>query len=245
MRIASSLMETPAASVCPGCGSTAPAVEGPTHDYIGASPECWAGFAALFNAGTPPTEGARWWLLVGDAYAVQHPGVPERRSIQSVGIHLLVLHGVLLRGLPVDQAMEIRRRLLRSPQSRQRVVETLSWLDPPEHWPVRVDDVIGAADPRARGRVADEYVEGVWSEWHGRHGATLDRWDYALLGGGRSFRPLRRNPALPPRLLGRFPRQSTPDVVCAETSPRRVLGSGRGQAEPPAQGVASLGQEPP
>ena len=153
--------------------------DGPVHDYLGASPGCWASFGALFNAGVPPTTGARWWPLVGDAYAVQHPGVPERRSIQSVGVHLLVLHAVLGRDAPVDQALAIRRRALRS---GERIAETLSWLDPPSGWPLNVDDVVTAPDAVERGRVADAYVESVWSEWDRRHGDTIARWGEALLG---------------------------------------------------------------
>ena len=32
----------PSKSVCPGCGLELEVVDGPTHDYIGASPACWA-----------------------------------------------------------------------------------------------------------------------------------------------------------------------------------------------------------
>jgi hypothetical protein len=104
--------------------------------------------------------------------------VPERRSIQSVGIHLLVLHSVLARGVAVERAMTIRRQAL---ESRQRVAATLTWLDPPTGWPLRIDDVVAALDAEDRGRVADAYVEGVWSAWFKGHGDTLAAWHDALV----------------------------------------------------------------
>jgi hypothetical protein len=74
--------------------------------------------------------------------------------------------------------MTIRRRVL---QSRQRVEATLAWLDTPERWPVRIKDVVAGVDAEDRGRVADAYVEGVWSEGYERHGATLAEWHDALV----------------------------------------------------------------
>jgi uncharacterized protein DUF5946 len=54
------------------------------HPYIGAAAACWALFGELSaRRSEEPASIAR---LATDTYAVQHPGVPERRAIQSVGL---------------------------------------------------------------------------------------------------------------------------------------------------------------
>ena len=52
-------------------------------------------------------------VLLADAYAAQHPGVPGPQAIQSVAIHLLVLEGVFNRGVAPENAQWVRRRALR------------------------------------------------------------------------------------------------------------------------------------
>ena len=70
-------MSSPGPQPCPGCGLVAGPAEGPTHAYIGASPGCWARYGELLAAGVPPPAPGQ---LAVDAYAVQHPGVAERRA---------------------------------------------------------------------------------------------------------------------------------------------------------------------
>jgi hypothetical protein len=67
-----------ATTTCAGCGYGAAAVEGPARAYIGASPACWSVLSrALVEDLGSPTAGP----LLRDAYAVQHPGVPDRRAV--------------------------------------------------------------------------------------------------------------------------------------------------------------------
>ena len=78
---------------CPGCGALVPDVPGLPHPYIGASAGCWEIFGQILakeygDYGYPITTHQ----LTVDAYAVQHPGQPERRSIQSVNSHLISLY---------------------------------------------------------------------------------------------------------------------------------------------------------
>src|SRR5690606_37658695 len=106
-----------------------PAGDGPTHRYIGASPACWAIFSALLNAGEPPLAPGPMNGLIGDAYAAQHPGTPSPQAIQSVAVHLLVLYGVLERGVAPDQALWIRQRALRDQTQSRRA--RFTWMTPP------------------------------------------------------------------------------------------------------------------
>jgi Family of unknown function (DUF5946) len=92
---------------------------------------------------------------------VQHPGVPERRAIQSVGVHLVALCLVLERGLPpADLSTALQRVLARPPAWR--------WLEPPvPNGTLTMGDLAAAAsraEPELRARIED-YVEGVWSSW--------------------------------------------------------------------------------
>jgi len=78
---------------CPGCKTLVPAVDGPgpTHEYMRASPGCWALFGEVTARQYADVRYRAGGLQMVDAYAVQHPGVPERRASQSVRIHLVSL----------------------------------------------------------------------------------------------------------------------------------------------------------
>ncbi len=160
---------------CPGCRAELPKLSGPTHRYIGASPACWRIFSDLLNAGEPPLAPAPTNALIGDAYAAQHPGKPSDQAIQSVAVHLLVLHGVLVRGVDPAKALWIRRRALREKGtpgwSRFRWLESPSFEGSPT-----VSDVARGPSPVERAASAREYVHGVWSLWEAEHGRTLSEW---------------------------------------------------------------------
>ena len=114
----------PSLERCIGCGALVPAIDGPTHPYIGASPGCWQVYGEVLareygEYAYPPVH-----RLTVDAYAVQHPGNPGRRSSQSVAVHLMSLCLVLERGVePAAATQAIRRHL-----SGRR---EFPWLSPP------------------------------------------------------------------------------------------------------------------
>ena len=90
---------------------------------------------------------------------VQHPGVPERRSTQSVGVHLVGLHLVLERGLPPADLSSALLRLLARPPAWH-------WLTPPEPNGTLTMASLEAAEPgRALDDAIDAYVRGVWAAW--------------------------------------------------------------------------------
>lgn len=178
---------------CPGCAASFPRFDGATHPYIGATAACWTLLSAVLAGAGPPAELLRestvasvrvsgltavphTGVLLLDAYAAQHHGTPSPQSIQSVAVHLLVLHGVLARGAAPDAALWIRRQAVR----RKGV---FAWLSPPEPdrayslrhcFPGR--DIATPCSPEA-------YVSSVYEAWQTDHAHQLDRWYDAFVVG--------------------------------------------------------------
>ena len=104
--------------------------------------------------------------LTVDAYAAQHPGVPSRRSIQSVAVHLISLCAQLERDATPARAREIIIAAL-------GVAYRYVWLDPPRFdGALSVVDVAAGADVRA-------WAESVWRAWAPHHD-TVRAWLNAL-----------------------------------------------------------------
>jgi hypothetical protein len=158
----------PATSRCPGCGDVLPVVDGATHPYVGASSACWTRFAEI-GATLPPVTPLR--RLVTDAFMVQHPGVPERRAVQSVGVHLVSLCLVLEHGVPPDRLSSIVQRMLARPPAWR-------WLSPPApNGTLTIGDLeVATAAGGAEAVVAiDAYVRGTWDAWTA-HRPTVEEW---------------------------------------------------------------------
>src|SRR5437773_11762704 len=100
--------------------------------------------------------------LVVDAYAAQHPGLPSRKSIQSVAVHLISLCLQLEQGATPAQA---RQAIIAALAMAYRLV----WLEPPP-WSgaMTIVDVADGADVRA-------WAESVWRAWTPHH-ATVREW---------------------------------------------------------------------
>ena len=165
------------------------------HRYIGASPSCWALQSALLIGETsgadlsrhvprPPDlspETARAVSSIGssvmiDAYAAQHPGTPSPQAIQSVGLHLLVLHGVIDRGVTAEHAMWIRRRPL-------RWKGIFSWLEPPDLSRTFTVADVALAPPAARAAHAALYSGSVYDAWVAQYRDVIAAWyDRYVLG---------------------------------------------------------------
>lgn len=171
---------------CPGCPAAFLPHDGPTHAYIGAHPGCWALYSSFISTAIPPVElllssrvdtpasvptSTRGDLtpLVVDAYAAQHHGVPSSQAIQSVAVHLLVLHGVLSHGLAVDRALWIRRRAL-------RIRGVYGWLEPPQRENALSLRHIWDVDTTQLILSPGTYVESVFDAWRGVHHDTIAAW---------------------------------------------------------------------
>jgi len=112
-----------------------------------------------------PIGGTPLRRLITDAYMVQHPGVPERRAIQSVGVHLVGLYLVLERGIPpADLSNALQRVLARPPEWR--------WLDPPApNGPLTMASLVTVLEQPggALDDAIEAYVRGVWAAWSADH----------------------------------------------------------------------------
>jgi uncharacterized protein DUF5946 len=156
-------------SACLGCGLVLPEHDGPTHAYIGASAACWARYGELLVRELGELRNPDIHRLSVDAYAVQHPGRPERRAIRSVAVHLMSLCLVLDRGWPVASATARIGRLADRAEPH--------WLEPPQpNGALTVEHPLADAPDNHAVRVR-EWAEDVWRAWsphHPRVNAWLD-----------------------------------------------------------------------
>ena len=155
--------------VCPGCGLGLPFSDGPTHAYIGASASCWSVYTEVLSREYQDLRYARVHQLTSDSYPAQHPGNPERRSIQSVAVHLIGLYLMIERG-------EDTRRADPRPQIALTAARHFHWLTPPASTgAVTVDYVLSAADPDEHCSRVREWSRSVWSAWSDHH-EVIRRW---------------------------------------------------------------------
>lgn len=161
---------------CIGCSALVPDSNGPTHDYIGASPGCWQIYGDVLAREYGDPALMRAHQVTVDTYAVQHPGVPGPRSSQSVALHLMSLCLVLERGATPDDGTQL---LMRVPRPQPRPV--FPWLEPPAPpGALTILEVRGAttaADYVVRRRA---WAESTWAAWSAHHETVrgwLDRHD--------------------------------------------------------------------
>ncbi len=164
---------------CVGCGALVENTSGPTHAYVGASAGCWAVFgevlAVRYGGGPRTAAGTAAESMFTDTYMVQHPGVPERRSSQSVWVHLVALCLALEHGMAADARIDAMRRML-APGT------VFPWLEPPSSvGPMTILDIRDAGSPAGRATAITRWAETTWAAWAPHRGvirkqaATLDR----------------------------------------------------------------------
>jgi hypothetical protein len=98
---------------------------------------------------------------------VQHPGVPERRSIQSVAVHLMALCLVLERGFTPQAATRRMGALVERARPQ--------WLEPPvPNGRLTVEHPL-AAPPGDHTERVREWAADVWAAWSPHH-AQVNAW---------------------------------------------------------------------
>jgi len=155
-------------SACRGCGCLLPATDGPTHPYILSSPGCWGAYGEV-SARTYSDPQRQVTLQVEvDAYAVQHPGEPNRRAAQSVGIHLMTLCLVIEQGADPREGPRLHRQMVERPVFR--------WLDPPpDRGDVTVLDVHATTDAAGHVAAVHDWGRSAWDAWAIHH-PTVRTW---------------------------------------------------------------------
>jgi hypothetical protein len=143
---------------------------GATHRYLESSAGCWAAYGeVLAREYSDPTLFAQVHRLTVDTYAVQHPGQPSSRSIQSVALHLVSLCLTLEHGATPQAAMAALR-------AGAGIKSRYTWLAPPIASDVlTVAHVLPATAAQAHAEAVRAWALGVWSAWSTHH-ATVRSW---------------------------------------------------------------------
>jgi hypothetical protein len=151
---------------CPDCGLQLPAQTIPRHPYLGASASSWALYTeVLAREYSEPLLMKSVHRLTVDAYSAQHPGKAERRTIQSVWVHLAGLYLTIEQGLAHDFARRIIGALTQEASG-------MAWLIPPPQLGdctvVRVAKAQSNAEHEEAVRL---WARDVWGAWKPHHSA--------------------------------------------------------------------------
>lgn len=154
---------------CMWCKGTFTDESGPTHAYMQSTPGCWAAYGRVLAREYQDQRYFPVHRLTVDAYAVQHPGVPSRQSIQSVGVHLVRLCLFLEQGLTPERA---NAAMLAAAQHKQQY----HWLEPPPSLgSLTVADVEAAAGVDEHLSLVQRWAAQMWQVWSPHH-ATVRAW---------------------------------------------------------------------
>jgi hypothetical protein len=153
---------------CPGCCALFPDVDGPTHAHIGASPGCWKVYGEVLAKEFTDPQYFLVHRLTVDTYAAQHPGVPGRRSAQSVTVHLVALYLILEKELDSNFVTKKLGQLIRQKNKQ------FEWLTPPQDLgDVTIADVWKAKDATEHVELVHQWAGSVWTAWREHH-KTID-----------------------------------------------------------------------
>lgn len=158
-----------AAVLCMWCKGNFEPIDGPVHEYIESTPGCWSTYSKVLAVEYENYQELRdVHRLTVDTYAVQHPGQPSRKSIQSVWGHLVAQHLYLKRGLDGEKTrLRLERFVDISPE--------LVWLPPPDFTgALNIGHVANAADNQDHIRRVKEWGSSVYSCWHQMHAVEIE-----------------------------------------------------------------------
>jgi hypothetical protein len=155
--------------VCSDCGVALAPHPGERHAYLGGSAACWALFGQVLAR---EYADAAYWpahRTTVDAYAAQHPGRPEPRTIQSIHVHLLGLCFILEHDLAPAFAGRALGALVQEKGA-------LRWLDPPaDLGRLTVADIAAVSTPEAHLKASRAWGEAVWAAWAAHHAEVRAR----------------------------------------------------------------------
>ena len=156
-------------SPCFSCGGIYPDIEGPTHRYMKSTPGCWSVYGEVLAR---EYSDLGYWdvhRLTVDTYAVQHPGVTDRHSIPSVGLHLVRLCLLLEHGLEEQHA----NAAMKAAAKRKH---TFTWLVPPDSvGTITASDIANAQSVNAHKTIVREWAMNAFQAWSLHHD-TIRSW---------------------------------------------------------------------
>lgn len=156
--------------ICPDCGIALPAVDQGAHSYLGASPSCWALYGQILAREYSDPGYRKVHRRTVDAYAVQHPGRPERRTIQSIHVHLA--------GLYLALEKRCSDAFVRKVMAALSTQADLPWLEPPDDkGAITVLDVLPATTAEAHRAAVAIWARSVWDAWTVHHVVVARRTD--------------------------------------------------------------------
>jgi hypothetical protein len=123
---------------CMWCGGKFPFSTSIIHEYIESTPGCWDAFNELLaREYADPKLFQIINRMTVDTYAVQHPGKPTRKAIQSVIAHLVSLYYSLeMNYSSTETTKEITKFVNKKFE--------MEWLEPPSFTlALNVSDVLG------------------------------------------------------------------------------------------------------
>jgi hypothetical protein len=151
--------------ICPDCKIALPKNDGGSHAYLGASSSCWALYGELLAREYNDPAYMTVHRMTVDAYCAQHPGKPERRTIQSINVHLVGLFLTVERDASGDFARNVIGTLI------EKYSDHFRWLDAPlSLGDMNVQDVLAAKDADLHQTLAKQWAESVWQAWSPLHG---------------------------------------------------------------------------
>ncbi len=151
---------------CPDCGVTFPAIDGPTHKYLGGSPSCWNAFnEVLAREFQDPAYFAVHRLTV-DAYTTQHPGdQSDRRARQSVNIHLTALYLLIEEQADYQTAINSLKTLANSHKDKFFELQPPS----PSDYKITINDIKNTTSANDHCAMVREWAQHVWLCWQEHH----------------------------------------------------------------------------
>lgn len=158
---------------CFSCHGLVPSVIGPVHPYMKSSPGCWQLYGeVLAREYTLESYDPLMHRVTVDTYAIQHPGEPERRSINSVNLHLIRLYLVLHNQVEGSEANEIMKRMSENTKLKEKFV----WLEPPSFEnTITVADVWKAPDKGSHVKIVLEWGHSVLERWTEKHEGDIKK----------------------------------------------------------------------
>jgi hypothetical protein len=129
------------------------------------TPGCWAAYGRVLAREYEDPRYVAVHRLTVDAYAVQHPGVESRQSIQSVAVHLIRLYLFLEKNLAPERA---NAAMLAAARKQAQY----HWLPPPAVLgPITVADVEEVTSVDDHMASVRKWAMQMWEVWSLHHSA--------------------------------------------------------------------------